>query len=148
MWWTAGTADEITFTTPGAAGEVETAGLVLNIVPRSGGNTRRGSFFASGTGEKLQGDNLTKTLKDQGVMAATPLTKVYDFSGTFGGAIERDRIWYFVNAHIGGNTKDSASVYYNLNAATRRNGCTCPIEVAARIPIGHSKTPAAASHAN
>jgi hypothetical protein len=112
----AGTADEITFTTPGAAGEVETAGLVLNIVPRSGGNTRRGSFFASGTGEKLQGDNLTKTLKDQGVMAATPLTKVYDFSGTFGGAIERDRIWYFVNAHIGGNTKDSASVYYNLNA--------------------------------
>jgi hypothetical protein len=111
-----GNALELTFTT-GGLGEVETAGLVMNIVPNSGGNTMSGSFFASGTGGKLQSDNLTQALKDQGVTAATPLTKVYDVSGTFGGPIRKDRAWFFVNAHVGGSTKESANVYYNLNAA-------------------------------
>ena len=46
-----GNAEEVTFTTAGALGETETAGLVMNIVPKSGGNALRGSFFASGTGD-------------------------------------------------------------------------------------------------
>ena len=46
----AGNVLEVTFTTAAALGETETAGLVMNIVPRSGGNTTHGSFFVSGTG--------------------------------------------------------------------------------------------------
>ena len=45
----AGASQEVTFATATALGETETAGLVMNIVPRSGGNTMRGSLFASGT---------------------------------------------------------------------------------------------------
>ncbi len=111
-----GNASEVTFTTAGARGEMETSGLIMNVVPRSGGNTARGSLFASGTGAGLQSNNLTDALKAQGATAATPLTKVYDFSGGLGGPIRRDRAWYFVNAHTGGSTKDSASVFYNQNA--------------------------------
>ena len=62
----AGNAAEVTFTTAGALGETETAGLVMNIVPRNGSNTTQGSFFVSGTGAKLQSDNLTQELKAQG----------------------------------------------------------------------------------
>ena len=95
-----GQAQEVTFTTAGALGEVETAGLVMNIVPKTGGNTTRGSFFASGTGERLQSDNLTPALKDQGVTAATPLTRVYDVSGTLGGPIrEGSRVVLRQRAH-------------------------------------------------
>jgi hypothetical protein len=94
-----GQAQEVTFTTAGALGEVETGGLVMNVVPKSGGNTRRGSFFASGSGEKLQSSNVTPELAAQGVMAAASLTKVYDLSGSFGGPIVADRLWYFLNAH-------------------------------------------------
>jgi hypothetical protein len=111
-----GEAQEVTFTTSNAAGEVETSGLVMNIVPKSGGNAVRGSFFASGTGRRLQSDNLTQALRDQGVREATPLTRVYDISGTLGGPIRTDRAWYFVNGHVGGTTKESANVYHNLNA--------------------------------
>ena len=89
----------------------------MNIVPRSGGNVMRGSFFASGTGDGLQSDNITPSLRAQGVTAATPLSRVYDVSGTIGGPLQKDRLWYFVNAHVGGSTKDSANVYYNRNAA-------------------------------
>ncbi len=97
-------------------GEAETAGLVMNIVPRAGGNTTRGSVFASGTGEALQADNLTQALKDRGLVAPTPLTEVYDISGALGGPIVLDRVWYFINAHTGGSTRASANVHYNLNA--------------------------------
>jgi hypothetical protein len=111
-----GNAQEVTFTTAGALGEVETSGLVMNIVSRSGGNAMHGSFFASGTGGALQSDNLTQSLKDQGVSAASPLSGVYDFSATFGGPIRKDRVWYFVNARTNGSTREVANVYYNLNA--------------------------------
>ncbi len=112
----AGAAEEVTFAGAGGLGESETGGLVVNLVPKTGGNSTRGSLFVSGTGEKLQSDNLTPALKNQGVVAASPLSKVYDFSGTIGGPIARDRLWYFASAHRGGSTTDSSNVYYNLNA--------------------------------
>jgi hypothetical protein len=111
-----GAAQEVTFTSGGASGEVETAGLVMNIVPKSGGNEMRGSLFASGTGSALQSSNLTQTLRDQGVGSATPLMKFYDVNGTFGGSLRRDRAWFFLNAHTGGYTRNSPTVFYNLNA--------------------------------
>ena len=112
----AGATEEVTFASAGGLGENETGGLVVNLVPKTGGNSTHGSLFFSGTGKKLQSDNLTPALKQQGVTAASPLSKVYDVSGTIGGPIARDRLWYFVTAHRGGSTTDSTNVYYNLNA--------------------------------
>ena len=111
-----GSAQEVTFVTAGGLGEWETGGMVINIVPRNGGNTVRGSIVAGGTGAGLYSDNLTPALRQQGAAAATPLAKLYDVAGTLGGPILRDRTWFFVTAHAGGSTRESASVYYNLNA--------------------------------
>jgi Carboxypeptidase regulatory-like domain len=111
-----GNAEEVIFSVAGGLGESETSGLLMNLVPKAGGNTTRGSIFASGTREAFQSDNLSQSLKDQGVMAASPLTKLYDVAGTLGGPIVPDRVWYFVNAHTGGHTKTSPNLYYNLNA--------------------------------
>ena len=112
----AGATEEVTFASAGGLGENETGGLVVNLVPKTGGNSTHGSLFVSGTGKKLQSDNLTPALMQQGVTAASPLSKVYDVSGTIGGPIARDRVWYFATAHRGGSTTDSTNVYYNLNA--------------------------------
>ena len=46
-----GNAQEVTFTTSGGLGEAETAGLVMNVVPKTGGNTISGAVYFSGTGE-------------------------------------------------------------------------------------------------
>ena len=112
----AGRAQEVTFTVSGGLGEPETAGLVMNIVPKSGGNRTQSSLFASGTGERLQSGNLTAELRAQGVIAARPYTKVYDIAGTIGGPIATDRLWYFASAHTGGSTRKSTNVYYNRHA--------------------------------
>jgi len=111
-----GNAQEITFTTSGSLGESETAGLSMNIVPKTGGNSVQGSAYFSGSGEKLQSNNLTQELRDAGLAAPTPFTKVYDLNGAFGGPIKKDRVWYFVNARTQGSTNRVASIYYNRNA--------------------------------
>jgi hypothetical protein len=64
----------------------------------------------------LQSDDLRPALIAQGVVAAPPYTKFYDVSGTIGGAIVADRLWYVMSAHKGANTRNSTNVYYNLNA--------------------------------
>jgi len=99
-----GNAQEITFTTSGGLGESETAGLVMNVVPRTGGNRYSGSIFFSGTGESLQSSN------------SLPLRKVYDLNAAVGGPIAKDRVWFFANARTQGSTRDIVSVYFNQNA--------------------------------
>src|SRR5262249_50311101 len=59
-------AQEVSFTTPAGLGEVETAGVVMNVISKSGGNSRHGSFYATGTGGRLQADNVTPMLRSQG----------------------------------------------------------------------------------
>ncbi|MEO8257741.1 MAG: carboxypeptidase-like regulatory domain-containing protein [Acidobacteriota bacterium] len=43
-----GNAQEVTFSTSGGMGEAETGGPVMNVVPRQGGNSIKGSLFATG----------------------------------------------------------------------------------------------------
>ena len=84
-----GNSEEISFTTSGGLGESETAGLVMNVVPKTGGNTIHGSAFYSGSGKNLQADN---TEGIAGIAAPTPLTKIYDLNGAVGGPILRDKL--------------------------------------------------------
>ena len=46
-----GNASEVTMITSGGLGELETAGVTVNIIPKQGGNTMSGLVFASGFGE-------------------------------------------------------------------------------------------------
>jgi hypothetical protein len=107
-----GNSEEISFTTSGGLGESETAGLVMNVVPKTGGNAIHGSLFYSGSGKNLQADNSEGT----GVAAPTPLTKIYDVNGAVGGPILRDKLWYFATARTQGSTRVNANQFTNLNA--------------------------------
>ena len=107
-----GNSEEISFTTSGGLGESETAGVVMNVVPKTGGNSIHGNFSYSGTGKELQADNSEGT----GVAAPTPLSKVYDLNGAFGGPIKKDHLWYFVTARTQGGTRVNANQFVNLNA--------------------------------
>ena len=111
-----GNAQEITFTTSGGMGEAEVGGPVMSVVPRTGGNTLRGSFFATGANEAMQGDN-TKALVEAGALTApVPLTKIWDVNGSFGGPIKRDTLWYYFGIRSQGNRKYVPNMYLNANA--------------------------------
>jgi hypothetical protein len=108
-----GNASEVTFSTSGGLGESETAGLVMNVVPKYGGNTISGMAYFSGFSQGMQSNNWTP---DLGIAAPVPNKKVYDVTGSVGGPIARDRVWYFVGGTSKGSTKDTANLFFNKNA--------------------------------
>jgi hypothetical protein len=117
-----GNSEEISFTTSGGLGESETAGLVMNVVPKTGGNTLHGSAFYSGSGKNLQADN-----SGGKVAAPTPLTKIYDVNGAVGGPIIKDRLWYFATARTQGSTRVNANQFENANAGDPTRWLYAPV---------------------
>jgi hypothetical protein len=111
-------AQEVSITTSGGMGEAEVGGPVINIVPRSGGNTIRGSLFANGANSAMQGDNFTQELREAGLSNPASLIKMWDVNGAFGGPIRRDRLWYFLTSRYSGNRKHIENMYYNANAGS------------------------------
>jgi hypothetical protein len=109
-------AQEVTFTTSGSLGEVESGGPVMNIIPRSGGNTFAGNAFLSWANDAFQGSNLNDELRAQGLRVANPLIKSYDVSGGVGGPLKQDRMWFFTTARAQGHSVYITNMYYNKNA--------------------------------
>lgn len=101
-----GNAQEIAFMTSGGLGESETAGLVMNVVPKTGGNEVHGSAYYSGTGKHLETDN----------GPGTTINKVYDLNVAVGGPVTHDKLWYFINGRTQGSTRFIPNIFYNVNA--------------------------------
>jgi hypothetical protein len=107
-------SQEINFTTSGSTAEVESGGPVMNIIPRTGGNTFSGNGFASWANDKMQGSNYTSALQTAGLAAPNPLVKLYDFNGAVGGPIRQDKVWFFTTARSQG-ASSYIPIFYNLN---------------------------------
>jgi len=110
-----GNAAEVTMTTSGGLGEMETAGLTMNIVPKQGGNRFSGLVSVSGFSKGMQSDNYTPELKSRGATLPTPVYRVYDFNAAVGGPIVKDRLWYFMSVREQGQRQNTLNVYYNQN---------------------------------
>ena len=98
-------AQEVSITTSGGMGEAEVGGPVINVVPRTGGNTLRGSLFANYANDTLQGDNYTTELQNLGLTNPADLIKMWDVNGAIGGPIQQNRLWYFFTTRYAGNRK-------------------------------------------
>ncbi|HEU4690746.1 MAG TPA: TonB-dependent receptor [Vicinamibacterales bacterium] len=88
-------SQEVVLTTSGGLGEAETAGAVLNVIPRDGGNTFSGTLFMSGADGSWQGSNYTQALRDAGLRSPQELRKVFEFNPMGGGRIIRDKLWFY-----------------------------------------------------
>lgn len=60
-----GSTQEMTVDAAGASAEQGPGSVILNVVPKDGGNRYSGSLFASGSTEGLQGDNFTQRERGQ-----------------------------------------------------------------------------------
>ena len=109
-------AQEVSFTTSGGLGEAEVGGPTMNIVPKTGGNTVRGTIYAAGVGNALVGSNYTDELRAAGLRTPGELLKLWDINGGVGGPIVKDRIWYFVNSREEGSWQSVPGMYRNQNA--------------------------------
>lgn len=111
-----GTAQETNITTSGGLGEAETAGVVVNIIPKDGGNIFSGTLFGTGANEALISDNYDQALKDQGLRVPNNVKNVWDIEGALGGPVIRDKLWFFGNGRVHGNGNYIAGMFPNKNA--------------------------------
>ena len=92
-------ADEVSTTVSGGLGEMEVGGPVMNLIPRAGGNTFRGTAFINGAGDWSKGNNLDAALTAPPPgpnLKETPgIIKSYDGSVSYGGPILKDRVWFY-----------------------------------------------------
>jgi hypothetical protein len=86
---------EISFTTGGADASVQTGGVNLNFITRSGGNSLRGSgrYFASDN--NYQSKNVTDELRAQGAGSGNPLKNIQDYGLEIGGPILKNKAWFW-----------------------------------------------------
>ena len=91
-------AAETSYTTSGATAETQTGGLRINMIPNEGGNQYSGNFFVGGTPGQWQGNNLNPRLEDLGVQKTPRVSIIYDFNGSIGGPVFRDKLWFFSSA--------------------------------------------------
>ncbi len=88
-------ADQVDIQLSGQMAETGTNGVIMNLVPRAGGNTFSGSALVNGSHPSLQSSNFTSRLQDRGLQgASTSLKKLYDINGALGGPVKRDRVWF------------------------------------------------------
>ena len=90
-------AEEMQVLVSGGLGESETGGPVANIIPRSGGNKFSGNAFYSGTGSKLQADNIDDQLRALNIASAPTVRNNWDTNFALGGPIKTDRLWFYGN---------------------------------------------------
>jgi hypothetical protein len=111
-----GTAQEVAIDYSSMQAEHLTGGLRINVIPREGGNTFRGSVFATAVGEAWQSDNLSQDLIDQGMQEPNRLKRAYDVNPSIGGPVFRDKLWFYSSARFQENQAFVAATYANLNA--------------------------------
>jgi hypothetical protein len=109
-------SQEVVLTTSGGLGEAETGGVVLNVIPRDGGNTFSGTLFMSGANDAMQGSNYTQALRDAGLRSPSELRKVVEFNPMGGGRLVRDKLWFYLTYRQLTAENTAPGMFFNRNA--------------------------------
>jgi Carboxypeptidase regulatory-like domain len=112
---------ELTVDTSAVSADLAEGGVRVNIIPREGGNTFRGTLFASFANASMQNANPSAEITRRTTPGAlTPvgnlLKRSYDVNPGFGGPILKDRLWFFASARV--NVADNyapGGIQFNAN---------------------------------
>ena len=96
-------------------GEAEVGGPSFSIVPKTVGNTFKGSVYASNVTSGMVSDNYTDDLKARGLTTSGALQKVWDYNFCLGGPIRKDRAWFFAQARDEGSHRTVPRMFANAN---------------------------------
>jgi hypothetical protein len=110
-----GNAQEISLSSSGGMGEMQAGGPVISIIPKTGGNSVKGSLYASNVTSWMVGDNYTQDLKDRGLTTPGKLYKLWDYNIGVGGPIRKDRVWFFFQFRDEGSHRTVPGMFANAN---------------------------------
>jgi len=89
---------EIQVTNGGGDVTVQSSGLSINLVTKSGSNVFKGSAVGTFENDTTQGQNVTKALFDAGAngfLSGNPIKRIGVYSAEVGGPIVKNKLWFW-----------------------------------------------------
>ena len=114
-----GMFQEMSYQTSGLTAEVQSSGVRLNMIPKDGSNTFKGSTFWSHTPGSWQNDNFTPALAATGLRAPNRVARIFDLNLGLGGPILRNRLWFFSSFRRWGVDQTITDSFYNADPTHR-----------------------------
>src|SRR4029453_6634127 len=90
--------EQIQVVTGGGDVSVQSSGLSINLVTKSGSNVFKGSSVFTFENDAMQGQNVSQAQFDAGAnvfLSGNPLQRIDVFSAEFGGPIVRNKLWFW-----------------------------------------------------
>src|SRR5262249_16162305 len=87
--------EEINVTKGGSDASQQGAGIQVNFITKSGGNTVRGTGRILDTNQKFEASNITAAQRDRGATGGSPIQDNKEFGFEMGGPIVKNRFWYW-----------------------------------------------------
>ena len=109
--------EEMVVETGGFTAESNSSSVLMNAVPKEGGNTFRGGIFGTYSNSALQSENLNDDLRARGITQGFETTLMYHFDATVGGPVKKDKLWFFTAQRWTGN-RNKTDVYWNKTQGT------------------------------
>jgi hypothetical protein len=120
---------EYNYTTGAESAEMGQPGLLINLVPREGGNNFHGSVFLLLSNDKFTTSNITSQLRSFGFSDPAKQLSFWDLNPSFGGPIKKDKVWFYVTARYNGSDTqrfgsypNQSSVFYKFVPDTSKPG--------------------------
>jgi hypothetical protein len=90
--------DQVQVVTGGGDVSIQSQGVAVNLVTKSGSNVFKGSFTGTFENDKMQAQNVTQSqfnAGQNGFLSGNPLKKVDVASVEYGGPILKNRLWFW-----------------------------------------------------
>lgn len=87
--------EEVQVSTGGADVTMQTPGVFVNVVTKSGSDAFKGATWYLRTDRHLGSTNVTDDLRAQGANSGNPLVYTNDYGGQLGGPIRKGRAWFW-----------------------------------------------------
>src|SRR5262249_25208446 len=111
-------AEEVVVETGGASAESPASGVLINYIPRQGGNVFKFTGSALFSNDSLQSNNLTDELRARGLTTVNKVLYIFDADAALGGPIKRDRLWFYAGFREAANKQQLPGVFFNNTQGT------------------------------
>ena len=95
----------------GGSAENQLSGVLVNRIPKYGGNNFSGDNLVLFSNSEIQGQNVDDDLRARGITAPARLAYQYDINYSLGGPILRDKLWFFASGRHWAYNNYVASVF-------------------------------------
>ncbi|HEY3383127.1 MAG TPA: carboxypeptidase regulatory-like domain-containing protein [Vicinamibacterales bacterium] len=89
------TFEEMQVSTGGSDVTMQSPGVAVNVVTKSGTDALRGSTRFYITDQKFQSNNVTDEIRRQGASSGNPIQNIKDYGFEVGGPIRKGRAWFW-----------------------------------------------------